>query len=270
MAFCIGLMLLASCKKEVLPTIGIATGGNYAGQDTEMFAGDPITVGFSVTGENLTKIEMNASQNGTALYTDAQNIDNQAAYLYVHNFILDAVGTVTISGTVTDAKGHTATMSFDITCYEKPNAKFVGQYDGSVLLNGTFNVEQNGQGSFSNEMNDYDVPVVMQLEPGATANEVIGTITINNEQPNDIQGIVNGNTVTFEAINAEFSMTVPVGGFSVSPTLNMTYNIVGTLEDNILKLNGECKGDGEFNIPFFGNGDINLDANINGSLTKTE
>lgn len=270
MACCIGLMFFASCKKkDVQPTINIVTSGNYVGQNAEVYSGDEIAVGFSLTGENLTQIMLNAEQNGTILYTYTEALANESSYFYAKNFTIEAVGTVTIYGTVTDAKGHTASTSFNINCNEKPNAKFVGHYEGTALLNGTIDLQQNGQSMFNNELNNYEVALVMQLEPGTTINEVTGFIIIN-EQQQDFKGIVDGNTVTFEGINDEFSMNIPVGAISVSPNINTTYNIVGNLENNTLILSGECKGEGNFNIPFFGSGDIYLDTTISGNLNKTE
>lgn len=270
MACCIGLMLLASCKKEVKPTLNVFAGPGYASQGTEMYSGDDITLGFTATGKDLVQFVMTATNNGEVIYTDTEIIDNAADYYYANTFTLEADGTVTISGTITDAAGNTATASFDVVCNEKPNAKFLGHYEGKAFLNGTINLQQNGQSMFSNEMNDYEVSIVMELQPGETIYEVVGTITFEDQTPQNIRGLVEGNTVTFEGINDEFSMTIPAGGFNVTPTINTTYNIIGTLEGNTLKLNGECKGDGVFNIPFVGNGDIYLDTNISGSLDKQE
>ena len=268
MACCIGLMLLASCKKEVKPTLNVFAGPGYASQGTEMYSGDEITVGFTATGQDLVQFVMTATNNGNVIYTNTETIENAADYNYTNTFTLETEGTVTISGTITDAAGNTATASFDVIYNEKPNAKFLGHYEGSALLNGSINLQQNGQ-TMSNEMNDYEVSIIMQIDPGETVYEVVGTITIN-EQTQDLRGLVDGNTVTFEGINDVFSMDIPVGAFNVSPTINTTYNIIGTLEGNIMKLNGECKGEGEFNIPFYGSGEIYLDTNISGKLDKRE
>lgn len=269
MACCIGLMLLASCKKEVKPTLNVFAGPGYASQGTELYSGDDITVGFTATGKDLVQFVMTATNNGNVIYTNTETIGNEANYNYSNTFTLETEGTVTISGTITDAAGNTATTSFDVIYNEKPNAKFLGHYEGTALLNGTINLQQNGQSTFSNEINDYEVSIVMQIEPGMTVYEVVGSITIH-EQTQDIKGLVDGNIVTFEGFNDVFSMNIPVGGFSVNPTINTTYNIIGTLEGNILNLNGERTGDGEFNIPFVGSGDIYLDTTISGKLDKTE
>ena len=262
------LALLASCKKDVQPTINIATGGNYAGPNTEVFSNDPVTVGFSATGENLTRIEMSASQNGTILFTDGQNIDNLDTYLYVHNFELEAVGTVTFTGTVTDAKGHTATTSFDIIYYEKPNAKFVGNYTGDALVTGTYDINITNYDPIHENLEDEPFPIILDIVAGEDINKVKATITIN-DQTDTVEGTVNGNSVTFEAVNDSYTMTYEAQGFSIPITLDMTYNFVGTLNEGKLDLSGSCKGNGEFNM-FIISGTIELEGTVGGSLTKSE
>ena len=259
MACCIGLMLLASCKKDVQPTISIATGTNYVSQGSQVFSGDQITVGFSLAGESLTKIEMNASQNGTVLYNNVQNIENVPAYLYVHNFNIDAVGTVTITGVVTDAKGHTATSSFDIQCFEKPNAKFLGRYEGDILLSGNASIES-AFGSMNEPLENYACATIVEIESGESNIEVVATITIN-EQSNTMKGTVDGNKVTFEALSSTFDYSYMNFTFS----LNMTYSITGILNGNQLDLDGTCSGNGSNII-----GTIELvDGTLSGSLNKT-
>jgi len=261
LACCIGLMFFASCKKGE-PTISIATGTQYVNQNTQVFSGDQITVGFSTTGQNLTKIEMNAAQNGTVLYNNTQSIDNQSDFLYAHNFVIEAIGTVSITGTVTDAQGRTATKSFDIVCYEKPNAKFVGHYEGDALFTGTATTQMAGyeQVPFENQ----PLAAIVDMAAGDNVNEVTATITIN-ESPSTVKGTVDGNKVTFEAINATFEISY---GF-VSIPLDMTYNITGTLNEDKLDLEGTCQGGKDLNIPFVYTGPVALEGTIGGSLNKT-
>jgi hypothetical protein len=266
MACCIGLMLFASCKKDVQPTISIATGTNYVTQNSQVFSGDLITVGFSLAGENLTKIEMNASQNGTVLYNNVQNIDNVATYLYAHSFNIDAVGTVTITGVVTDAKGHSATSSFDILCYEKPNAKFVGHYEGDILITGSYEANVSGMDPIAGDLDNTPLPAVVDIAAGDGMNEVTATITLN-EQSNTVNGTVDGNKVVFEAVNSTFNYTYQYQGFPISIPLTMTYTINGTLngEGEQLDLDGECNGEG--NILAFGT--FSMEGTLGGSLNKT-
>ena len=266
MACCIGLMLFASCKKDVQPTISIATGTNYVTQNSQVFSGDLITVGFSLAGENLTKIEMNAIQNGTVLYNNVQNIDNVATYLYAHSFNIDAVGTVTITGVVTDAKGHSATSSFDILCYEKPNAKFVGHYEGDILITGSYEANVSGMDPIAGDLDNTPLPAVVDIAAGDGMNEVTATITLN-EQSNTVNGTVDGNKVVFEAVNSTFNYTYQYQGFPISIPLTMTYTINGTLngEGEQLDLDGACNGEG--NILAFGT--FSMEGTLGGSLNKT-
>lgn len=266
MACCIGLMLFASCKKDVQPTISIATGTNYVNQNSQVFSGDPITVGFSLAGENLTKIEMNVSQNGTVLYNNVQNIDNVATYLYAHNFNIDAVGTVTITGVVTDAKGHTATSSFDILCYEKPNAKFVGHYEGDILITGSYEASITGMEPIAGDLDNTPLPAVVDIAAGDGMNDVTATITING-QSNSVNGTVDGNKVVFEAVNSTFNYTYQYQGFPISIPLTMTYTINGTLngEGDQLALDGTCNGEGSI----LALGTFSVEGTLGGSLNKT-
>lgn len=264
MACCVGLMFFASCKKDIQPTINVATGSNYASQSTEVFSGDQITVGFSATGEKLTNIEMSVSQNGIIMYSDAQTIDNAESYLYAHSFELEAIGTVTISGTVTDAKGHTATSSFDIIYYEKPNAKFVGHYEGDALFNGTYDIDLSTMNPMHDTLTDQPFPSILDIVAGEENDEVVTTITIN-EQTNTVKGTVEGNKVVFEAINSVYNMTYQ--GFTVP--INMTYTITGTLNEGMLDLEGTCNGHGDINMLFI-SGTIDMEGTIGGSLNKTE
>lgn len=265
MACCIGLMFFASCKKDVQPTINIATGGNYAGPNTEVFSGDQITIGFSAAGEKLTKIEMTTSQDGIIIYSDTQTIDNAESYLYAHSFELEAVGKVTISGIVTDAKGHTATTSFDITYYEKPNAKFVGHYEGDALFNGTYDLESSLTGHMHDSLVDHPFPTILDIVAGEENDEVKATVTING-QNNSVKGTVNGYKVTFEAINSVYNMTYQ----SFTLPINMTYTITGTLNEEMLDLEGACNGHGDIYIPPFITGSIDMEGTVGGSLNKTE
>lgn len=264
MACCIGLMLFASCKKEVKPTLNVVTGPDYATQGTEMYSGDDITLGFTATGKDLIQFVMTVTNNGEAIYTDTESIDNVAEYSYDNTFTLEAEGTVTISGTITDAAGNTATASFDIVCNEKPNAKFVGHYEGDALINGSYDINLSSMDPIHDTLIDRPYATVVDIEAGVEINEVTATIDLDG-QTNTARGTVTGNKVVFEAINSVYNMTYQ----SATVPLNMTYTIIGTLNDGTLDLEGTCKGNGEFNLMFI-SGTIELEGTLGGSLEKTE
>ena len=261
-------LFLACCKKDpIAPTIGISNGSGYVTENAQMYSGDEITVGFDATGEDLTKLEVTLSANGTILTTHFENIEKQESYSYSHTFTLDANGTVTITGTVTDAAGQTASKSFNVYCEEKPNAKFVGRYHGNALSTGNLHANINGMEPIDEEFTDRETPIVLQLEAGTNINEVVGTCTFEDRSV-DCIGTIEGNMVTFETINDVITFNYDMGGFNVSPQLNVTYNIKGTLTDGQLVLDGTCKGNGDINLLFIYSGTVEMDATVGGSLIK--
>ena len=266
LACCIGLMLFASCKKDpIAPTINIFAGEGCVTENAQLYSGDEIMVGFQVTGEKLTNIEVLISQNGIQLASDSESIDAEV-YTYLNKFTIDATGIVNIKGTITDAAGQTATKSFNIVYEEKPNAKFIGRYEGNALSSGTMHANINGMEPIEQEFTDREMPVVLELEAGADMNEVVGTCTFE-DRTIDCRGTVDGNVVTFEAINDVITFNYDFNGFNVSPQLNVTYNIKGTLNDNQLMLDGNCTGNGNSNL-FIYNGTVDMEASVGGSLTK--
>lgn len=268
-ACCIVLMFFASCKKDpVAPTINVFNGEGYAIENTEFYSGNPITVGFVATGENLTQIAVSISQNGTTLASHSESIEKLANYNYSHTFTFEANGIVTITGTVTDAVGQSATNSFNVNSIEKPNAKFLGHYEGIALATGSIEAEFTGIGMqpVQEEFTDREVPVILDLAEGENMNEVVGTCKMNDREMT-CKGTVDDNKLVFEAVNDVITFEYDLGVMTVNPEVNVTYTIVGTLVESQLNLEGTCTGNGDLNYGFF-NGTIKLDAAVGGSLNK--
>ena len=269
MACCIGLMLFASCKKDpIAPTISVFNGAGYATENTQIFSGDQVTVGFVAMGKDLTQIEVTLSQNGTTITQHSENIEKSDLYNYSHTFDVVASGTVTITGKITDAAGQTAVCSFNILCEEKPNAKFVGHYEGDALFTGIMKAEFIGMDSMDQEVTDRPVPVTLDLRAGDGLNDVVGTCK-TEDQEMEIKGTVDGNSVTFEAVNTTFTFNYTMNGFNVSPTMDVTYNVKGTLNGETLSLDGTCVGNGNLNLIIY-NGTIAMDGTLGGSLNKMQ
>ncbi len=272
MACCIGLLLLASCKKTPkAPTIDIYEGAGGVTENALVYSGEEILVGFMATGEGLTQIEIVLSQNGTVLAShsgDFNSLKNDPVlpYTYTHAFTIEASGTVTIKGTITDVSGQTASKSFNVIYNEKPNTKFVGQYNGNALATGTITFNINDMGPTEQELADREVPVVLVLREGENTNEVVGTCTVE-DRTIACKGTVEGDTVTFEGTDEAITFDYGVSGFTVSPELNVTYSIRGTLTDGKLVLDGSCSGNGDFTFAIY-SGTIEMDLSIGGSLDK--
>ncbi len=270
MACLVGLALMASCKKDVQPTINPLVGEGYLTENAEIYTAKEYTIGYVLNGEKLTEVEIVISLNGEFVSSSSLSLDQPNTYTASFPISSDNTGTLTIRGTVTDAKGHTATTSTTVTCIEQPNAKFLGNYEGNALISGTLNIIPNNMDTIPQELQDEPIAVKLHIASGDDVDEVIATVTINDqESPNLINGTVEGNKVTFEAINAPFNLDYEYSGMNINIPLDMTYDITGTLNNGTLDLEGGCKGNGTFNVFIF-SGSVDLDGSIGGSLTKTE
>lgn len=267
MACCIGLMLLASCKKDpVAPTISAITDTGYVIENAQIFSGDDIKVGFNATGEKLTKIEITLTQNGTVINSNQATIENLTSYSHTATFTVEATGVVTITGTVTDANGLTASKSFNINYEEKPNAMFIGHYEGNALATGYFEAVITGMDTMHQEFTDREVPVILDIAPGDDIDKVVATCVMEDRTMTAI-GIVEGNKIKFESFNDVFTFEYDLGFMVIHPEVNVTYSIVGTLVDGKLLLEGSCTGNGDLNYGFV-SGTINLEAAVGGGLSK--
>jgi len=267
MACCIGLLFFASCKKDpVAPTISVITDTGYVTENAQLFSGDNIKVGFNATGEKLTKIEITLTENGTVINSSQATIEKLTSYSHTASFTVEATGTITITGTITDAAGQTASKSFNIICNEWPNAKFVGHYEGDALFTGIMKAEMDGMDPIENELTDKAFPVTLDLRQGEALTDVIGICKIEGQEM-EIKGTVEGNTVTFEAVNTTVSYNYEFNGFNIPLNMNITYAVTGVLDNETLALDGTCNGEGELHILIY-NGSSSLEGTIGGSLTK--
>ena len=267
LACCIGLMLFASCKKDpVAPTINVITDTGYVTENAQIYSGDIIKVGFNATGEKLTKIEITLTQNGTVINSSQATIENQTSFSHTAAFTVEATGTVTVTGTVTDANGMTGSKSFNINYNEKPNAKFIGHYEGNALATGSYQAEVSGLEPVQQEFTDREVPVILDIAAGDDINKIVATCTIDDRTMTAL-GTVEGDKITFETINDVITFDYDLGIMVIHPEINVTYSIVSTLVDGQLNLEGNCTGNGVMNYGFF-SGTINLEATVGGSLNK--
>ena len=271
-ACCIGLMFFASCKKDpVAPTIDLLAEAGCVTENAQVYSGNEILVGFTGTGENPTQIEIVLSLDGTILASHTGDLSSQKSdpvspFTYKHAFTVEAVGTVTIRGTVYDANGTSASKTFEIHFNEKPNAKFIGHYEGDALFTGFMKAEIPGMDPMEQEVTDRAIPVILDLRDGETMTEVIGNCKISDQEM-EIKGNVEGNSVTFEAVNTTVTFNYDMNGINVPINMNITYAVTGVLDNETLTLNGSCNGEGEIHF-FIYNGTTTLDGTIGGSLVK--
>lgn len=265
----IGLMMFASCKKDpIAPTITVLQSEGYLAENAQVYADEDVVIGFVATGEKLVELETKVTKDGTLVSRNIESIDNQASYTSYYRLSLSVTGTVTITGTVTDAAGQTASVSFNVICNEKPNAKFIGHYEGEALATGFYDVNSSNFDPIHEEFEDRAMVVSLDLAEGENMNEVIATCVID-DRTSTAKGTVNGDKVTFEAINDVITINYEINGFTVQPKINMTYNVNGTLTNGQLVLNGTFEGSGEVFVILF-SGNLNMEGTVGGALNKIQ
>lgn len=269
--FLVGFMMITGCKKAPVvpppPTIDIYEGEGCVTENAQIYSGDEILVGFTGTGENLTQIEIALSQNGTILVSYLNSWESPTNnFTITKNFAISTSGTVTVTGTVTDAVGQTAAKSFNIVYYEKPNAKFLGDYDGKVLMNGTLIIEIPGMEPIQQEFTDQEYQVYVGIGEGENDNEVVAECHVNN-RVFTATGIVDGDRIITNDMHETITLNYEYNGMTLSPEIDIVYSLSATLEGDVMTFEGTYEGNGDFTILFF-TGTINLDGTFGGNLNK--
>lgn len=158
------------------------------------------------------------------------------------------------------------TILFSACQKENNNKRFIGNYKGTVWASGTYDANIPNIEPMHQEFTDQALPVELQLNEGENSKEVTGICKIEDQEI-PCKGTVEGNTVTFTAVDEAVTIDYNAGGFNLSPEMKMTYDIKGTLSDGTLTLDGNCSGNGTVSI-MFSTATLNMNATMTGSLTQ--
>lgn len=268
MACCIGLLLLAGCKKKVAPTITVFQGEGYLTENAQVYANENVKLGFVATGEKLVELETIITKDGILISRSTESIEGQpSSYTSSTNISFIDTGTMTVMATVTDANGLTASTSYNFDCIEKPYEKFLGNYEGNALFSGNMEVNMDGVDPMQQEVTEHEVPVSVVISGGPAVDEVIILLQMDNQEM-ELAGKVDGNMITCEADHVSYSFNYDLGGgFNVTPEMDVSYIVKATLDGNQLMIDGTCTGSGEVHVLIY-NGSISVDGIIGGSLNK--
>ena len=270
-------MFMVGCKKgPVLPSISILRNQGCVIENSQVYYGREVTVGFHCTGENLTNIDVVLSQNDSILacHSDslcAKRVDPVTSIDYKHPFTLEVLGPVTVTGTLTDAQGQVATVSFDINYNETPNMRFVGHFEGDLFINGSYSADLSLIGLQDGDLDSIAFYTIADIVTGDNMNEVVATLTLG-DNPNTVRGTVDGDNIIFDEINSTFVFDYSYDGLftiNIPIELDVIYSMHGTLTDGVLHLEGDCHGGGDISI--MGgiiNGPMTMEGTLGGSLTK--
>lgn len=131
------------------------------------------------------------------------------------------------------------TVLFAACKKEKPYEKFLGNYNGSALVNGTVTI---GSGSTTlNKDIEQTFPMTISLSAGEADNKLVLTYIPDEQQETfTATGTITNDKVVFDPIQ--------VNQVIEGSAIDITLNLEGTLTGNIFAMNGTFNGDGNVSI----------------------
>lgn len=130
------------------------------------------------------------------------------------------------------------TVLFAACKKEKPYEKFVGDYQGTVIVNGKMEVQQFPQAN--HEIVNQEQPISITLTPGAKDNLVVLSYRPEGQtETYTTVGTITNDFVDFEPIVVDQDIE--------QSHLTATFDVDGTLSGNQLLFRGEIDGNGSLN-----------------------
>lgn len=142
---------------------------------------------------------------------------------------------------------------------ENTNEKFIGNYAGEIVINGTIEVTIFGE-TQTQPLDEQKTDIELKITAGNENDEVIANFEMEG-QPVNIKGKCKNNHVDFEPV----SETIDYEGQQI----NCTFSMKGDLDGNTLNINGDINAKGTLTdpeiplpMPFV------LKANMSGPLAR--
>lgn len=152
------------------------------------------------------------------------------------------------------------TVLFAACKKEKPNEKFLGDYKGTAIINGTLSATT-PIGQQSQDFNDISIAVTSTVAAGDADNKIVMTIKPDDQNETlTAYGTISNTSVTFEPIT--FDRTIDT--LNTTATIKATLNMTGNLNATTLSLQGDVQGSGS--VPFSG---IEMPFTVAGNMTST-
>lgn len=149
---------------------------------------------------------------------------------------------------------------------EPANQKFIGDYLGTMYLNGTVTSPQLSQlGMESYPLENVEFQLQTNIVAGSNDDEVFVTFTIDDESY-VTTGTVVDNTIQFGTISYNYVET------QSNTDLTINLSLTGVLNENVITLSGPFTGSGVatieiqegFSLAF----DLTASGNVNGSVHR--
>ena len=280
LACIVGLMTFASCDQGVvdelvkqLPELEFVQGDGYFTGNTNVYFGTELKFKLNVapnssSASELAHFDLSVTDlDGQTQSYNPDITDPAGENVFEWSFTPEKASTYAVTATITDKAGKVNTKAFVINVV-KPVEAINGTFKGEVSIQG--HLKSNEIAGFQAYDEDYelkDVPTSILLGT-VTGNEVSATFDIEG-YPVTIYGQLDGTledgTITFD--NVHFNKTI---NLFVDVTVELNMNVVGTIKDGVITLNGTASGNGSTTITFVLFTVDMTNCVINGSLNKVE
>lgn len=234
----VGFLLMTGCKKETVnPTLTLLTGEGYLSEGTETMVGEPFKVGLKCEADQLTALNIIFMKGEAFATEDTKNWDNASTATYERSFIIMYDGDITMTATLFDTHGKTATITVNFKSLPQPEPEpepepepnpepepttFDGLYDGFTKIEG--NISTLG---INYPVNDSSV-VEMSINV-LEDNQVKGVYSYQGTDY-DLTGSIQGDTIVFDP----FALVI----VNSDMQLNATISLAGVLDEDVLSLEG--------------------------------
>ena len=236
------------------PTLTLKTDEGYLTEGAEIEVGKPIIVGLICNAEKLKSLYIVFASDEVVLIEELVELSDLESYVFLNRYTLTQEGDITMTATLTDTQGKTATVTINFKSIAAPEPEFEAHYAGSVTLDATASALV-----FSYPINiDYDMDVM--FSEAAEEGRVNATITFAGNNYNTT-GTKDGDAIDLEPFDIVFDFE--------GSTVNATIDMSGTIEGTVFKVEGSLEGSG--NISFSGASiPATIEGTVAGDLDKIE
>ena len=274
LACVIGLMFFASCTQEVIddlmsqkPTIEFVAEEGYISGNTGMYLGNEMNFKVKVAPNSgseaaLSHFDFSVTDlSGDTYYNDNPEITKpNEENIFEYNLIPNYPSTFVVTASITDVNGKVNLIKV-VVDYVQPVVEGIGTFSGNININGHITSNEVMGQSYDQDYNLENLATTLVLGAVSEENRVSATLEIDGT-PVTLYGTMVDGTITFDEF--QFNKTITL---ILEVTLNLTMNMTGVLENDVLTLSGTAAGEGK-TMAAIVEFKVNFEGTIEGSLEK--
>lgn len=273
-------VFFASCTQEQIddflekkPNVAFVEADGYISSNTSVIVGTELMFQIKASpnsGSNSPLAHINFAVtdiNGQTVKDVNPTIEDPTGEtVFTESFTTEKVSTYVVTVTVTDEAGKANIAELTVT-YMNPVVAEIGVFKGKLAILGRVTTD----GGIIPGTNPLDEPldisdIVTRITLGSVDNNTISAMIDIEGTPVIFEATQNGNDLVFD----EFVFNKAINLYGVEIELNITVNMTGVLENDVLTLDGTASGTGIVKVLGI-NVHVNLiDGTITGELEKEE